>query len=78
MYPRFGILLSSKVTKWSVNRNFWRRMFYDMVIGHMKSIPFDIVLVPKKWIILDHKNETHVAEFQKNIQFLCKIIKPNK
>jgi len=74
-HGRIGILLSSKVARGSVNRNFWRRRFYDLSLKYIEKFPLDIVLVPKKGTILDHKNETHLAEFEKNIQFLYKMIK---
>jgi ribonuclease P protein component len=46
---RYGILLSAKVASGSVNRNFWRRLFYDTVGTHTDTSPFlDIVLIPRK------------------------------
>lgn len=77
-HGRVGILLSSKVARGSVNRNFWRRQFYDISLPYVLDTALDIVLVPKKGTILDHKNETHLAEFKKNIQFLYKNIKNKK
>lgn len=77
-HGRIGILLSSKVARGSVNRNFWRRRFYDLSLESIETLSLDIVLVPKKGTILDHKNETHLAEFKKNIQFLYKSIKNKK
>lgn len=71
---RCGILLSSKCTKWSVNRNYWRRKFYDLSRSNLEKLSLDIVLVPKKWTILDYKNAEHIAEFEKNIQFLYRKI----
>jgi ribonuclease P protein component len=47
-HGRIGILLSSKVARGSVNRNFWRRQFYDLSLPYILNIPLDIVLVPKK------------------------------
>ena len=75
---RTGILLSSKCTKWSVNRNFWRRKFYDISLPYLAQVYEDIVFVPKKWITLNHKDPLQFAEFEKNITFLYKtIIKVN-
>jgi ribonuclease P protein component len=47
-HGRIGILLSSKVARGSVNRNFWRRRFYDLSLQYLENLTFDIVLVPKK------------------------------
>lgn len=47
-HGRCGILLSSKCTKGSVNRNFWRRKFYDMSLLQLNNITLDVVIVPKK------------------------------
>ncbi len=47
-HARVGILLSSKVARGSVNRNFWRRKFYDLSLQYLDNLPIDIVLVPKK------------------------------
>ena len=73
-HGRCGILLSSKCTKWSVNRNFWRRKFYDLFLPTIQNNHLDIVLVPKKWTTLDYKNEQHIIDFEKNILFLSKKI----
>lgn len=47
-HGRCGILLSSKCAKGSVNRNFWRRRFYDLSLPSLTSLPVDVVLVAKK------------------------------
>lgn len=47
-HGRCGILLSSKCTKGSVNRNFWRRKFYDMSLSRISNMAIDVVIVPKK------------------------------
>jgi len=74
-HGRVGILLSSKIARGSVNRNYWRRQFYDISYPYIRDLPVDVVLVPKKWTLLDHKNKTQLAEFEKNIQFLYKKIR---
>ncbi len=71
---RAGILLSGKCTKWSVNRNFWRRKFYDLSLPYLEQWDCDIVFVPKKWIALNYKDSLQFAEFEKNITFLYKTI----
>jgi ribonuclease P protein component len=77
-HGRCGILLSGKVTKGSVNRNFFRRKFYDSSFTRLQKLPFDIVLVPKKGTLLDYKDWSQVAEFEKNIMFLMKKIGEEK
>lgn len=47
-HGRCAILLSSKCTKGSVNRNYWRRKFYDISHIYLEHIRFDVVLIPKK------------------------------
>jgi ribonuclease P protein component len=78
VHGRCGILLSSKCTKGSVNRNYWRRKFYDLSRSRLDRLPLDIVLVPKKGTILDHKNSEHIAEFEKNVQFLYRKIEESR
>ena len=48
LHGRCGILLSSKCTKGSVNRNYWRRKFYDISLSSLTTLNVDVVLVPKK------------------------------
>jgi ribonuclease P protein component len=74
-FPRLGILLPSKCANGSVNRNFFRRKFYDIFSQKVGNISSDIVLVPKKWTILDYTDANCVAEFEKNIMFLARIIR---
>lgn len=76
-HGRCWILLSSKCTKGSVNRNFWRRKFYDFSLDFLKKNQTDVVLVMKKWTTLDYKNPEHIAEFEKNLHFLYKKIGEN-
>ncbi|MBP9779316.1 hypothetical protein KBD33_01690 [Candidatus Gracilibacteria bacterium] len=71
---RAGILLSGKCTKGSVNRNFWRRKFYDLSLPYLEQGDCDIVFVPKKGIALNYKDSLQFAEFEKNITFLYKTI----
>lgn len=79
-YDRVALLLPGKVARGSVNRNFWRRHFYTessrMIYDRATTSNehFDIVVVPKKGTILDKKNHEHLAEFEKNIQFLYRKI----
>ncbi len=73
-HGRCGILLSGKVARGSVNRNFFRRKFYDSSLVDLQRLSLDVVLVPKKGTILDYKNANQVAEFEKNVQFLYRKI----
>lgn len=47
-YPRFALILSGKVAKTSVDRNFFRRMLYDICGEHLEKLSGDIVFVAKK------------------------------
>jgi ribonuclease P protein component len=81
-YHRFGIIISQKSISNSVNRNFFRRLFYNIIrLQNMCSSQkntwetqenkyFDYVYVVKKQISLDKKNIQTTDEFQKNLHFL--------
>ena len=60
-YPRFALILSGKVAKTSVDRNFYRRRLYDFCKEFPQTTSLDIVFVVKKWIVLKRK-DTEVAE----------------
>jgi ribonuclease P protein component len=76
-HGRCALVLSGKHARGSVNRNFFRRRFYDLSLRTLEKLNLDIVLVPKKGIILDHKNQNQIAEFEKNITFLYNTIEKN-
>lgn len=72
---RFAIVLWSKPVKNSVERNFFRRLFYDTVAeylwdGKEKNTGMDMVFVVKKKTKLDKKNESLINDFRKEINFL--------
>lgn len=72
-YSRVAIFLSSKVTKWSVNRNSFRRIFYNN--STIINTPwYDIVILPKKWTILSHKNPEDIKNFIWNLSFIYQKI----
>jgi len=73
-YSRFAIFFSSKNTKTSICRNYFRRLFYDNCSVNIWAWNFDIVFVPKKWKIFDKKDKTIIFEFEKDIKFLFKKI----
>ena len=45
---RFALILSGKIAKTSVDRNFYRRKFYVVASKYLSSSGFDIVVVMKK------------------------------
>ena len=47
-YPRFALILSGKVAKTSVDRNFYRRRLYDFCKEFPQTTSLDIVFVVKK------------------------------
>jgi len=72
---RFAIVLWSKPVKNSVERNFFRRLFYDTVGDFLldkkeKNTALDMVFVVKKKTKLDKKNESLINDFRKEINFL--------
>lgn len=64
---RFALVLSSKATKSSVDRNFFRRRFYDYLRTENLafSIPqhFDIVCLPKKGVTFSRRDEASIQKF---------------
>lgn len=74
-FPRFAIIFSGKNTKTSVDRNFYRRKFYDISSKYLDLPWIDMVFIPKKWSIFDRRNEETVANFEQDINFVLKKIK---
>ena len=74
-YIRCGIVLSSKQTPWSVNRNTFRRHMYDVSSQYIKDLSVDVVFVIKKGVVFDRKNTEQIRDFMRDIQFLWKTIK---
>jgi ribonuclease P protein component len=76
-YSRFCIALSTKNTKTSINRNFFRRRFYDISRNYILKWWYDFVFIPKKWKTFDQKNWTQITDFDKDINFILKnTLKP--
>ena len=75
-YPRFSIVLWSKSVNNSVERNFFRRKFYEMIrINYLDNLlksekAIDFIFVVKKQTKLDKKDEKSIKDFEKDINFL--------
>lgn len=68
-HARLAIFLSAKHARGSVNRNFFRRLFYDhshMILNQW----YDIVIIPKKGTILSHHDTEIQKDFIENLTFL--------
>ena len=77
-HGRCAILLSGKQAKWSVNRNHFRRYFYNISRQYIGEHSFDVVFVPKKWTIYNYKDPGKKEEFARDIHFLWKQITNKK
>lgn len=79
-HNRFAIVLSWKSVKSSVERNFFRRKFYNLVKDFikndltLKSWYYDLVFVVKKQTILDKKDSKIIKSFEDDIKFLLKKV----
>lgn len=71
---RFAIVLSWKSVRNSVERNFFRRIFYRIMQEVAQSYvwvqKYDCVFVVKKQMKLIQNDEKSVANFKKDIHFL--------
>lgn len=71
---RFAIVIWWKSVITNVQRNFFRRKFYDLTYKYTKqnqdSIYHDLIFVVKKQTKLDAKDGNSVKSFEKDIQFL--------
>ncbi len=74
-HNRFGVVFSGKHTRTSIARNFYRRRLYDTVSDICTTGSNDIVFIPKKGKVFQHKNTEDIANFDKDIGFLKKFIK---
>jgi len=80
-HNRFAIVLGSKSVKSWVERNYFRRRFYDFVFQNnliKKSLHFwewfyDLVFVIKKQTKLDKREQKSINSFVKDLTFLMKI-----
>ncbi len=77
-YNRFSIILSAKIVKNNVSRNFFRRKVFDMVKQYISDTNGkDIVFVVKKQTKLDKKDFDSITAFEKDISFLLKKLNNN-
>ena len=73
-YSRFWIIISWKVCKTAVSRNFFRRRFYDKVCEFINSGSYDIVFTIKKWKVFDKKDSECIVSFDKDMDYVLKNI----
>lgn len=73
---RFAIVISWKSVEGSVERNFFRRKFYDLC-GSVLEWKNDFVFVIKKQTKLDKNNLESINWFEKDIKFLMKKVIEN-
>lgn len=76
-YNRFAIIISWKSASNSVNRNFFRRKFYDLAKNYIipkEKNTFDMVFLLKKQTKLDKNDFESINSFEKDINFLIKKI----
>ncbi len=84
-YNRYAIIISWKSVSWSVERNFFRRRFYKLIIDFQKisnntwkstnqKIWYDLVFLIKKQTKLEKNNFESIKSFDNNINFLIKNI----
>ena len=75
-YHRFAIVIWWKSVRTNVERNFFRRVFYDMISEYCKDDEnnSDFVFVVKKKTKLDKTDESSIKTFEKDIRFLIQKI----
>lgn len=74
-YNRFAIVISSKSVYSNVERNFFRRRFYDFISkSEIQKKWNDFVFVVKTKVKLDKKNILSLKSFYKNLNFLINKI----
>jgi len=79
-HNRFAIVLGSKSVKSWVERNYFRRRFYDFIYKnnlinknlYLDKWFYDLVFVVKKQTKLDKKEQKSINSFEKDLNFLIK------
>lgn len=75
LYNRFSIVISAKSVNCNVDRNFFRRRFFDFIQENEISKKwFDFVFVVKNKTKLDSKNKLNFELFKKDLRFLISKI----
>ncbi|MDD2907846.1 MAG: ribonuclease P protein component [Candidatus Gracilibacteria bacterium] len=71
-YNRFSIVIGGKSVKTSIDRNFFRRKFYDKCSGKIENSgqSYDLVFVVKKQTKLEKKEVSSIISFEKDLSFL--------
>lgn len=81
-YNRFALVISKKSSKKAVDRNYFRRRFYDKIekfIGKNKENRYyDFVFVIKTKSNIDKKDKEIIENFNKDLEFLINKIFNNK
>jgi ribonuclease P protein component len=79
---RFALVLSSKATKTSIDRNFFRRRFFEFIrtknLMQTFSTQFDVVCLPKKWKVFSRRNIASIDDFDKWLTVLMRRISQYK
>lgn len=74
-YNRFSIVISWKSVCSNVERNFFRRRFYDFISeNNILSNWYDLVFVIKNKTKLSKKEESSLFSFKKDLRFLINKI----
>lgn len=77
-FNRFAIIISEKTITNAVTRNFFRRMFYNLVSKNIllqnTNLWKDMIFIIKKQIKLDKKDSLSIKAFEKDILFLLKKV----
>jgi len=78
-YNRFAIIISGKSVQWWVERNFFRRRFFDETKNYIFSClkgGYDFVFIVKKENKLDKKDKKNITTYKRDIEFLFSKILP--
>lgn len=75
-YNKFAIVISKKSVKNSVERNFFRRKFYDFIFENIWKIKwYDFVFVVKNSKKFEKNDLISIMSFLKDLKFLISKIK---
>lgn len=75
-YNRFSIVIWAKSVNNNVERNFFRRRFYNLIKNNINcDFWYDFVFVVKKLTKLDKKDKKSIFSFDNDIKFLLNKLK---